>query len=72
MKFVNDNFEDTYVHFGGDETSESCWNIKPSIKVWMDQNNIASYKDLQIYYRRRQKDLWRDITPSKKAIYWAN
>ncbi len=72
MKFVHDTFEDSYVHFGGDETSESCWDLKPSIKVWMAQNNISSYKNLQIYYRKAQKNAWRLITPTKKAIYWAN
>lgn len=38
----------------------------------MNKNNISTYKDLSIYYRRRQKSLWRNITQTKKAIYWAN
>jgi hexosaminidase len=27
---------------------------------------------LEIDYRRRQKELWRKISSTKKAIYWAN
>ena len=38
----------------------------------MDENNIPTYQQLSIYYRKRQKSLWRNITPFKKAIYWAN
>ena len=33
---------------------------------------MSSYKDLEVYYRQRQKKIWRNITSSKKAIYWAN
>lgn len=38
----------------------------------MNKNNITSYEQLSIYYRKNQKKLWRNITPFKKAIYWAN
>lgn len=72
MKLVNDTFDDPYVHFGGDEVLALCWDLKPSIKQWMLENGVSSYKDLEIGYRRRQKQLWRKITPNKKAIYWAN
>jgi hypothetical protein len=34
--------------------------------------NISDYRSLEIYYRQQQKKLWRQITPSKKVIYWAN
>lgn len=34
--------------------------------------NISDYKSLQIYYRQQQKKIWRQISSSKKAIYWAN
>jgi hexosaminidase len=46
MKLVNSTFEDPYVHFGGDEVTTSCWDLKPSIKAWMAENSIASYHDL--------------------------
>lgn len=60
------------IHFGGDEIVESCYSKKPSIKQWMDQHNITTYQQLAIYYRKRQKGLWRAISPFKKVIYWAN
>lgn len=38
----------------------------------MVAHNISNYKELSTYYRKQQKTLWRQITPTKKAIYWAN
>jgi hypothetical protein len=38
----------------------------------MDKNGIADYGQLSVYYRKRQKALWRNITKTSKAIYWAN
>lgn len=38
----------------------------------MTTQNMTVYKDLETYYRRRQKSIWRTISPTKKAIYWAN
>jgi hypothetical protein len=38
----------------------------------MKAMNISDYKGLEVYYRQEQKKLWRKITPTKKAIYWAN
>jgi hypothetical protein len=49
-----------------------CWDNKPSIKDRMKDLNISDYKALEIYYRQQQKKIWRQITPNKKAIYWAN
>jgi hexosaminidase len=72
MKLVNTTFEDPYVHFGGDEVLAVCWDLKPSIKKWMLENDVATYKDLEAGYRKRQKSLWRNISPTKKTIYWAN
>lgn len=34
--------------------------------------NISDYKALEVYYRQQQKKIWREITKTKKAIYWAN
>ena len=72
MNYANILFDDPYIHFGGDETSDSCWDLKPSIKNWMGTHNISSYKELSSYYRNRQKSVWRNISKTKKAIYWAN
>ena len=38
----------------------------------MKDNNIASFKDLTIYFRQQQKKLWRSINNKRKVIYWAN
>ncbi len=72
MNYVNQLFEDPYVHFGGDETIESCWDLRPTIKEYMVKHNISTYKQLSTMYRQKQKAIWRTITPTKKAIYWAN
>lgn len=73
MDYINTTFEDQYVHLGGDEIVHDCWAAKQSINDWMAQNGIAAgdYEGLAIYYRERQKQLWRTISP-KKVIYWAN
>jgi hypothetical protein len=38
----------------------------------MKDNNIATFKDLTIYFRQKQKKLWRSINDKRKVIYWAN
>jgi hexosaminidase len=72
LNYANEAFEDPYIHFGGDEVEYSCWNKKPSIKEWMNENNISDYVSLSKYYRTRQKAVWRTISKTKKSIYWAN
>ena len=44
MQYTNSSFDDPYIHFGGDEVEEDCWDRKPSIKEWMKDNNIPNYK----------------------------
>lgn len=72
MKDISSTFIDSYAHFGGDEIINQCYDRKPSIKEWMSANNISTYHDLSIYYRKKQKSIWRNITANKKAIYWTN
>jgi len=72
MNHTEQLFDDNYVHFGGDEVEYDCWNKRPSIKEWMKQRNIPTYKDLTIWYRQQQKKVWRNLTANKKVIYWAN
>ena len=38
----------------------------------MQENNIKDYLALSTYYRQRQKTMWRNISATKKSIYWAN
>ncbi|EAR96206.1 glycosyl hydrolase family 20 beta-N-acetylhexosaminidase family protein (macronuclear) [Tetrahymena thermophila SB210] len=61
-----------YVHFGGDEVEEQCWNKRPEIKEFMNQNNISTYTDLQNYYRKNQVNIWKSINATKPAIFWAD
>lgn len=68
---ANATFLDNYIHFGGDEVDLNCWERKPSIKQFMIKNNIPSYYELEIYFRQKQKKLWRSFS-NKKVIYWAN
>ena len=66
-------FGDEFVHFGGDEVNEKCWDNRPDIKKWMEQHDIKTYRDLQIYYRKTQKKIWTDEIKSKKRVmYWTN
>ena len=71
MNYTSKVFEDPYIHFGGDEVDQECWDKRPSIRQWMDQNNIKTYEELSVYYRIRQKEIYRKDF-SKKVIYWAN
>lgn len=71
MREINELFIDPVVHFGGDEVEASCWDKRPSIKEWMAKNNIKSYDALQVYYRQKQKAIWKTIS-TKAVSYWAN
>lgn len=62
-----------YIHFGGDEVVKSCYDSRPSIKEFMDKNNIPDYTALEVYYRQRQKSIWVNEVKSKKSVlYWYN
>lgn len=71
--YVNNTFEDQYVHFGGDQVVYDCWGQRQSIKDYMNANNIPDFYSLSVDYRQRQKKMFREeISPKKKVIYWAN
>lgn len=72
MNHTEKIFDDSYVHFGGDEVEYDCWNQRSHIKDFMKEKNISTYKDLTIWYRQQQKKIWRNLTSNKKVIYWAN
>ena len=44
MRNTHNTFKDNYVHFGGDEVEEECWDQRPAIKEFMKQEGIPSYK----------------------------
>ncbi|CAD8134243.1 unnamed protein product [Paramecium octaurelia] len=74
MQDFNDMFAKVqFIHFGGDEASNSCFDQRPSIKQFMNEHGIATYFDLQVYYRQRQKDIWKNVVKSSKRVaYWYN
>lgn len=60
-------FRSQFVHLGGDEAINFCWMVRPSISWFMLRNRIRSYKELQSYYRMRQKQF---IDLNHQAIFW--
>lgn len=38
----------------------------------MAVNNIATYEDLEVYYRMRLKSIWEKFSTTKDVVYWAN
>jgi hexosaminidase len=72
LDYTNATFIDDYVHFGGHEVVYNCWGNQPAIVAWMKANNISDYHALSIYFRQKQKKLWRTISTKKKIIYWVN
>ncbi|EGR34752.1 hypothetical protein IMG5_002250 [Ichthyophthirius multifiliis] len=72
LEDMKDQFSNSdFVHFGGDEVDEQCWDQRVTIKQFMEQKKISTYSQLQDYYRFEQKKLWRNIS-KKPVIYWAN
>ena len=46
-------FPDPWIHMGGDEVFTTCWDLRPQIKQFMLEKEIADYNQLQVYYRKR-------------------
>lgn len=58
-----------YLHMGGDEVSGKCWDGIPEIKKFMEDNKIANYGELQMYWRKQVKSV---LPEHRKIIYWRN
>lgn len=43
---IQEMFVDPYLHMGGDEVFGSCWDMKPTIKEFMDKQGIPDYNAL--------------------------
>jgi len=44
---VAEVFPDEYFHIGGDEVPFGCWKSNPNITLFMEQNKIKTYADLE-------------------------
>lgn len=58
-----------YIHLGGDEVSNPCWDLVPAIKTFMAERNISNYGELQMYWR---KQLRKNLAPTRKVLFWKN
>lgn len=72
LKDIVSYFKDPFVHLGGDEVAEECWDERPAIKEFMRKNNIPDYLALQTYYIKRVRDMFTQLDNKKKAVYWSN
>lgn len=67
---LNDIFPDPIIHFGGDEVSLTC--LKNSTEARKDMEKYSVGGNFELYYRKRQRQIMREINPEKKAMYWMN
>jgi len=65
---MSDLFVDQFVHLGGDEVADDCWNADPKIKQWMVQNNITTYLELQGYYEQKVQNFV--LSNNKVPAFW--
>jgi len=61
-------FPDKYVHVGGDEVGFSCWESNPNITLFMKQNNISSYVQLEQFYETNLLEIVGNT--GKEYIIW--
>ena len=58
-----------YLHIGADEVQTECWDLKPSIKQWMVENDIPDYNTLIQHYINKTADY---VEEGRMKIYWFN
>lgn len=58
-----------YLHFGGDEIWEDCWDAQPQIQDFMKAHGINNYGQLQMYWRSELKSV---LSADRKVIFWLN
>lgn len=56
-----------YIHMGGRDLNDSCWQNHSNIKTFMLLHNFKTVEQLQLYW---QKELRKNMGISKKVIYW--
>jgi hexosaminidase len=57
-----------YMHLGGDEVVEACWEQDTSIQAYMKANNIASVKDIFTMYTNKVDDIAQQI--GAVPVHW--
>lgn len=65
-------FPDLFMHLGGDEVLQSCFNENPDIQDYMKDNNLKTYDDLVVYHMARTRYLLLNMNPKKVGLYWSN
>jgi len=50
LKEMETNFNDEYIHLGGDEVVYGCWNQDPQIQKFMSDHGYKSYDQLMQYF----------------------
>jgi hexosaminidase len=66
---VVDVFPDSYIHIGGDDTSDfSCWQSNPDVNAFMADNDISSYKQLVSYFFQNVVNLLDSL--GSKFLVW--
>ncbi len=43
-EYILGKFPDPYLHLGGDEVDQGCWDRRPHIKEFMKAQNISNYR----------------------------
>jgi hexosaminidase len=58
-----------YLHLGGDEIEEGCWNASAAVVAWKANMGLASWTAVKRYFYRK---VWsRTVAPlGKKAVTW--
>ena len=54
-----------FIHLGGDEVGEKCYEESESMQTWMKENQLTSTKEVESHFR---KDLFSKV--AKKPIVW--
>lgn len=61
-------FKDNFVHLGGDEVNTSCWTQTPSIKKWLDKQNMSA-KDGYKYFVERVAEM--ALSSGHRPVQWS-
>lgn len=65
-------FPDQFIHLGGDEVDQTCFDQNPNIELFKRLNHLASNHDLVNFHIKKARTLLTEISPDKKAMYWSN